>query len=172
MFSPTSESDLASIIDLDRPNPARICNALLGGGHNFAADRRAATQLLQADPMIATRLAVHRHLLRQATRLALDLGIRQFVQLGCGIPFPGGIHTIAANRPEAGRVVYVDPDPVVVELIDQATADTPGVTAVEADPGDLTRVLHDPRTRQVIQQGEPVLIMLAPRTQGLSSARR
>ncbi|MBN1171331.1 MAG: SAM-dependent methyltransferase, partial [Micromonosporaceae bacterium] len=154
---------IESIIDLGRPNPARVGNALLGGGHNFAADRRAATRLLDADPMVATRLAVHRHLLRQATRVALDLGIKQFVQLGCGIPFPGGIHPLIGERPEAGRVVYVDPDPVVVELIEQATADDPTVTAIEADPGTLAGVLHDPRTRQVIGQGEPVLVMLAPR---------
>ncbi len=166
MVSPASEPDrdrIESILDLDRPNPARVGNALLGGGYNFAADRRAATRLLQADPMLAIRLSAHRHLLRQATNVALDLGIRQFVQLGCGIPFPGGIHTLVGERPEAGRVVYVDPDPVVVELIEQATADDPTVTAVEADHGTLAGVLHDPRTRQVIGQGEPVLVMLTPR---------
>ena len=166
MSSPASESDcdrIESIINLDRPNPARVGNALLGGGYNFAADRRAATQLLEADPMAATRLAVHQHLLRRATRVALDLGIRQFVQLGCGIPFPGGIHTVVNKRREAGRFVYADPDPVVVELIEQATVDDPTVTAVEADPGTLAGVLRAPHTRQVIRQGEPVLVMLAPR---------
>ncbi|MBN1171080.1 MAG: SAM-dependent methyltransferase [Micromonosporaceae bacterium] len=171
MLSPASGHDqLPPIIDPGRSSPARVDNALLGGGHNFAADRRAAARLLAADPRAAIRLWIRRRLLRRVTRLALDAGIRQVVHLGCGIPFPGGIHTAVSDPRAVDRIVYVDDDPVVVELIDQATNDSM-VTAIDGDPDNLPEVLNQLHARQVISTGEPVLVILASRTPARAATR-
>ncbi|NNJ63445.1 MAG: hypothetical protein HKP61_21435 [Dactylosporangium sp.] len=161
MASPPSDLDRhTSIIDLDRPNPARIDNALLGGGYNFAADRRAAAALMAADPTVARRLSARGTILRRITSYALDAGIRQFVHLGCGIPFPGGIHTVVQRRQVAGRVVYVDDDPTVIDLICRVAGADPTITAMEADPvGGPATVLDEQRIRWLIDENTPALVL-------------
>ena len=151
---------LAPTVDLDQPNGARVDNALLGGGYNFAVDRQTAATLLAADPTVVDRLCARQTDVRRVTGYALDLGIRQFLHLGCGIPFPWGIHTVIQRRHSSGHVVYVDDDPVVVELIRHAFGEDMTVGACEADPDDLDTVCTHDETRRLVDLAEPMAVVL------------
>lgn len=101
-------------IDTSVPNVARIYDYILGGKDNFAADRQAAQQLLAAVPDIAGVVCDNRSFIGRVVRfLASEVGIRQFLDLGAGLPTQNCVHEMAhAVAPDA-RVVYVDNDPVV-----------------------------------------------------------
>ena len=97
-----------------RPNVARIYDYLLGGKNNFAADRAAARRLIQAIPDIAAIARDNRSFLGRVVRyLAIEGGIRQFLDLGSGLPTQANVHELAQGVAPDARVVYVDNDPVV-----------------------------------------------------------
>ena len=101
-------------IDLERPSVARVWDYLLGGAHNFAADREVAQKTLEMMPEVRTGALQHRAFLRRAVRYLLGRGVRQFLDLGSGIPTVGNVHEIAQAVQPAAKVVYVDLDPVAV----------------------------------------------------------
>src|SRR4051794_16315142 len=101
-------------IDPDQPSAARVYDHLLGGGHNFAADRELAARMIQVEPNAPAIARATRAFLQRAVRFAAAEGITQFLDLGSGIPTVGNVHEVArAVRPRA-RVVYVDIDPAAV----------------------------------------------------------
>lgn len=104
-------TDLSSI---DKPSSARIYDYLLGGSHNYAIDREFANAQLELMPDIAHAMKSNRAFVGRAVRYALDCGIRQFVDIGSGLPSQGQAHEIAdAYAPEAqARVVYIDKEPI------------------------------------------------------------
>ena len=100
-----------SEIDTTRPHPARIYDALLGGKDNYAADRQAVRQLLTAAPEVRDSARANRAFLQRTVRfLAAEAGIRQFIDIGTGIPAAGNVHEIAARAAPGTRVAYVDND--------------------------------------------------------------
>jgi hypothetical protein len=100
-----------SEIDTTTPHPARIYDALLGGRDNYAADRDAVRRLLKAAPEVRDSARANRAFLRRAVRfLAADAGIRQFIDVGIGIPSAGNVHQVAGEIAPGSRVVYVDND--------------------------------------------------------------
>src|ERR1700722_14254709 len=102
-------------IDTDAPNGARGWNYLVGGRDNFEADRRAARLLVSVAPAIAEFGPASRAFLRRTvTYLAAEAGIRQFLDVGTGMPTAGNTHEVAQAVDPACRVVYVDNDPVVL----------------------------------------------------------
>jgi hypothetical protein len=106
--------DLAWSVDVSVPNVARIYDYILGGKDNFAADRQAAQQLLAALPDIAGVVRDNRAFIGRVVRfLAGEAGIRQFLDLGAGLPTQNSVHEIAQAIAPDTRVVYVDNDPVV-----------------------------------------------------------
>ena len=97
-----------SEIDTNTPHPARMYDALLGGKDNYAADRQAVRQLLTAAPEARDSARANRAFLQRAVRfLSGEAGIRQFIDVGTGIPAAGNVHEVAAP---GTRVVYVDND--------------------------------------------------------------
>ncbi|MFI7225018.1 SAM-dependent methyltransferase [Nonomuraea angiospora] len=123
--------------DAERPNLARMYDYMLGGKDNFAVDRLAIDQLAELIPAAVPLARANRAFLQRAVRYVAAAGVRQFLDLGSGLPTQGSAHEVA---PEA-RVVYVDRDPVVAA---HATAllGHPGRAAlVEADLLDLDTVL-------------------------------
>lgn len=105
----------ASLVDPTVPNVARVWNYLVGGRDNFEIDRRAAQQLVAAAPVMAEVAPASRAFLRRAvTYLAAEAGIRQFLDIGTGIPTAGHTHEVAQAVDPSCRVVYVDNDPVVL----------------------------------------------------------
>src|SRR5271154_1243956 len=108
------ETDLPHF-DTSVANTARIWNYWLGGKDNFAADREAAERVMQAMPTlpVMARL-VRRFLVSAVHQLATEYGIRQFLDIGAGLPAADNTHEVAQRARPAARIVYVDYDPVVI----------------------------------------------------------
>jgi hypothetical protein len=125
------------------PNVARVWNYLVGGRDNFEADRRAAKLLVSVAPVMAEVGPASRAFLRRTvTYLAADAGIRQFLDIGTGMPTAGNTHEVAQAVDPACRIVYVDNDPVVLSharaLLRSAAG---GVSFLDADAGDTAEVI-------------------------------
>src|SRR5580692_10381335 len=102
-------------IDTSRAHPARVYDYWLGGKDNFAADREAAELALQAYPQLAEAVQSNRAFLARAVRyLTHEAGIRQFLDIGTGIPAANNTHQVAQREAADSRIVYVDNDPIVL----------------------------------------------------------
>ena len=102
-------------VDPSVPNEARVWNSLTGGRDNFEADRSAARQLVTVSPLMAQVGPASRAFLRRAvTYLAAEAGIRQFLDIGTGMPAEGSAHCVAQQVDASCRVVYIDHDPLVI----------------------------------------------------------
>src|SRR5215472_15339 len=102
-------------LDTRQAHSARVYNYWLGGKDNFAADREAAEQAITANPGIVTDVRANRAFLVRAVRLlAAESGIRQFLDIGTGLPTASNTHEVAQAAAPDARVVYVDNDPVVL----------------------------------------------------------
>ncbi|HEX6499044.1 MAG TPA: SAM-dependent methyltransferase [Micromonosporaceae bacterium] len=148
-------------VDIDRPASSRIYDYMLGGSHNFAADRAVAERAVAAMPELPSVLRENRAYLGRAVRyLAGEAGIDQFLDLGSGIPTVGNVHEIAgAVNPDA-RVVYVDIDPIAVA---HARAILTGNPRAGALLGDLRRpltILGEPLVRDLLDLDRPVAVLL------------
>jgi hypothetical protein len=130
--------------DTSVAHQARIADYLLGGRDNFAADREAAEAMIEAYPTMVELMRANRAFLRRAVRfLAGEAGIRQFLDIGTGIPTAGNTHEVAQQIAPDCRVVYVDYDPVVLAHARALlTSTSEGVTDyVDSDLRDVTKVL-------------------------------
>src|SRR5258706_12559083 len=106
-----SVGDWSVGVDIERPSAARMYDYYLGGSHNFAADREAAKQVIKAIPNVREIAVANRAFLRNAVLHMLDLGVRQFLDVGSGIPTMGNVHEVAQGVDPVAWVVYVDTDP-------------------------------------------------------------
>ena len=147
-------------IDTSVPHSARIWNYWLGGKDNFPVDRAVGDQILEAFPAIVENARASRAFLARAVRyLAGEAGIRQFLDIGTGLPTADNTHEVAQRITPEARVVYVDNDPVVLAHARALLTSTKGVTAyVDAD-------LHDPDTIldaavRTLDFSQPVALML------------
>ncbi|GAA3923001.1 SAM-dependent methyltransferase [Actinomadura viridis] len=147
-------------IDEGVPNVARIYDYLLGGKDHYAADRAAAERLLEAAPETALTVRENRAFLRRAVTRLARAGIRQFVDIGAGLPTQANVHEVARRVAPDARVVYADIDPVVVAHGRALLASAPGVTVVEGDVREPERILADPAARELIDPAEPVAVLL------------
>jgi S-adenosyl methyltransferase len=149
-------------IDATRPNVARIYDYLLGGKDNFAADREAAKLLLKAAPDMAGIVRDNRSFIGRVVRfLAEEAGIRQFIDLGGGLPTQTNVHEMAqAVAPEA-RVVYVDNDPVVWSHGQALLAHGEQVAMIHADLREPAVVLGHPDVLALIDLTQPVAVVCA-----------
>jgi O-methyltransferase involved in polyketide biosynthesis len=147
-------------IDPRVPNVARIYDYFLGGKDNYAADREAAEQLRAAAPEIVITARENRAFLRRAVRRLVDQGIRQFVDIGAGLPTVANVHEVAqAGAPDA-RVLYADIDPVVVTHGRALLASSPGVSVIEGDLRDPGSILEAGTRSGLIDLDEPVAVLL------------
>lgn len=146
-------------LNTSKPNVARIYDYLLGGKDNFAADRDEARRLLQVYPLLPARALENRHFLGRAVRWIADQGIRQFVDVGSGLPTAQNTHEVAQAVHPACRVAYVDYDPVVVTHVKALTV-ADGVTAIESDLRDPAAIISHPETERVIRLDKPLCLVL------------
>ena len=147
-------------VDLQRPSAARMYDYFLGGSHNFAVDRAAADEALRIRPDIPSVALANRAFLHRSVRALADQGIRQFLDIGSGIPTVGNVHEVARSVDPAARVVYVDVDPVAAAHSRALLAWTERVGVVQADLRDIDTVLADPETRRLIDFAEPVAVLM------------
>jgi hypothetical protein len=148
-------------IDLDVPSAARVYDYFLGGAHNFAVDRALAAQIERMTPDVGDTMRAGRDFLRRAVRFLVGTGIRQFLDIGSGIPTVGNVHEIAHQLDPAARIAYVDIDPVAVAHSRAILAGDSRVTVLQADVRDPAGILADPGLRGLLDLREPVGILLA-----------
>ncbi|MBF8189439.1 SAM-dependent methyltransferase [Nonomuraea sp. K274] len=150
-------------IDTTKPNVARVYDFMLGGKDNYEADRRLAHLALEIAPDAPEAGRANREFLGRVVRhLAAEAGIRQFIDIGSGLPTQGNVHEIAQSVAPDARVVYVDHDPIVLVHGRAMLAVDDRTTVVEADLRRPDEILDDPETRRLIDFREPVgLLMFA-----------
>jgi hypothetical protein len=150
-------------IDTSKMHPARRYDYYLGGKDNFEADRANAEMLAQAYPAARTTAVENRKFLRRAVHmLAAEAGIRQFLDIGTGLPTRPNVHEVAQAVAPDARVVYVDNDPIVlVHARALLTGSVAGRTAyVDADLRNPQDVLDDPEVRGTLDFTRPIALML------------
>ena len=147
-------------IDLGRPSAARVYDYFLGGAHNFAVDRAAAEATAQVMPALRGTLRANRAFLGRAVRFLVDAGVRQFLDVGSGIPTVGNVHEIAQRVAPDARVVYVDIDPVAVAHSRAILAGNPHATVVHADLRQPDTILGADEVRRLIDLDRPVGVLM------------
>jgi hypothetical protein len=148
-------------IDVERPNAARVYDHLLGGACNFRVDREFAEKLLKTNPEIAGAVRHNRAFLGRAVRFCVDQGIRQFLDLGSGVPTVGNVHEIAQSMAPECRVVYVDHEPVAVAHSQLMLEHNQEADALQADLLDVDTVLGSEPVRRLINFAQPVAVIMA-----------
>jgi O-methyltransferase involved in polyketide biosynthesis len=147
--------------DPTRPNIARVWDYWLGGKDNFAADRELAEKMVAVHPPTVQMARDNRRFLGRAVSYVAGRGVRQFVDVGAGLPTALNTHDIARNVDPEARVAYVDYDPVVISHARALLAKSPGVIAVPGDLHDPKRVLTDPGLTELIDLAEPACVILS-----------
>jgi hypothetical protein len=153
----------APIIDTSVAHPARRYNYFLGGKDNFQADRDSGDAIARYFPSIRVAALENRYFLRRAVEfLVREAGVRQFLDIGTGIPTANNTHEVAQSAAPDARVVYVDNDPIVlVHARALLTSSPEGRTAyIDADLRNPDQILADPDLRGTLDLNQPVALML------------
>lgn len=144
------------------PNVARMFDYYLGGKDNYPADREAARLVLGAAPDVPLAALENREFLKRAVSfLTRESGIRQFVDIGPGLPTQANIHQLAQQVNAATRIAYVDNDPIVLTHSRSLLHHVPGVTIIDGDLRDPERILSNPALRAVIDFSEPIALCMS-----------
>lgn len=147
-------------IDIDRPSAARMYDYFLGGSHNFAVDREAAQAMIAAVPESPLVAQANRAFLRRAVRFLVEAGVRQFLDIGSGLPTQENVHEVAQRAAPGSRVIYVDNDPIVLAHARALLADNPLTTVVQADLREPETILGHPEVKARIDFTQPVGLLL------------
>ncbi|MFQ6398170.1 SAM-dependent methyltransferase [Nocardia sp. KC 131] len=147
-------------VDMQQASPARMYDALLGGSHNFEIDREAAEMGKRLVPDLPRLALSNRAFLRRAVRFLADSGIRQFLDIGSGIPTAGNVHEVAQAIDPECRVLYADIDPVAVAHSRAILRDNDKAAAIEADLRKPAELLARVRETGVIDFDKPVGVLL------------
>ncbi|WP_329790969.1 SAM-dependent methyltransferase [Lentzea sp. DG1S-22] len=156
----TDETAAPGGVDLTRPSAARVYDYYLGGAHNFAVDREMAERAIGLWPDLPQIMQANRAFLRRAVQFCVDAGIRQFLDLGSGIPTVGNVHEVAQNLAPDARIVYVDNDPVAAAYSENILRGNDRTAVVQADLRRPDQVLDHPAVRSLLDFDEPVAVMM------------
>ena len=156
---PGAEAPNPAEFDVTRPNAARMYDYFLGGAHNLAIDRELADKTIAVMPSIVATARANRAFLRRAVQYCMKAGIRQYLDLGSGIPTVGHVHEVAHRIDRAARVAYVDIEPVAVAQTKRILADIPTATVTKADITDPKQILAAPGVAELIDFNQPVAIV-------------
>ena len=149
-------------IDTGKANIARVYDYWLGGSNNFRADQDAARAMIAIEPNIRAMARANRDFMGRAVRfLATEGGIRQFLDIGSGIPTGGNTHEVAQATAPGSRVVYADIDEVAVAHSRLLLENRPDTAVIQADVREPERILAAPQTRQLIDFSQPTGLLLA-----------
>jgi len=149
------------MIDVSVPHVARVYDYWLGGKNNFAADREAGDEAVRIYPDIRSSVRANRAFLRRAVGyLTAEAGIRQFLDIGTGLPSANNTHEVAQATAPESRIVYVDHDPIVLAHARALLTSSPeGATGyLDADARDTGKILSE--SARLLDFGAPVAVML------------
>jgi SAM-dependent methyltransferase len=148
-------------VDTTTPSSARIYDYALGGKDNYAVDRAAAEKVFALAPEMPLMARRNREFLGRAVRyLAAEAGIRQFLDIGSGLPTQQNVHQVAREVAPDAKVVYADYDPIVVAHGDALVATTGDVAFVRGDLRRVDDILGHPGLRRLIDFDRPVAVLL------------
>ncbi|MFJ3755991.1 SAM-dependent methyltransferase [Streptomyces sp. NPDC090080] len=148
------------MIDTSKPHPARMYDWYLGGKDNYPVDEEMGRQMLALDPRVPVMARVNRAFMHRATRWLAERGVRQFLDIGTGIPTEPNLHQIAQGVAPDARVVYCDNDPIVLAHASALLRSTPeGATEyLQADVRDPAAIVAG--ARKILDLGRPVALSL------------
>src|SRR3984957_4148098 len=148
-------------IDTTKANVARVYDYWLGGDHNFQADRDLARTIIALDPNIRATMRANRAFLGRGVRfLAGQAGVRQFLDIGSGIPIENAVHQVAQDTAPGSRVVYVDNDDVAVAHSRLLLDGNPDAAVIQGDLREPAKILADPGTQLLLDFTQPVAVFL------------
>ena len=147
-------------VDPNVPSPARIYDYLLGGKDNFAVDRAAAEKILEHAPNAKEAAQANRRFLIRAVEYLADQGIRQFLDIGTGLPTQENVHEVALRKAPGSRIVYVDNDPIVLAHARALLACDAQTIAVAGDLREPESILDNPEVTEHLDFNEPVGLLL------------
>lgn len=139
---------------------ARAYDYLLGGEHNFASDRAMIRQAMEIIPDLPIQARANRAFLHRAVGFLAASGIRQFLDIGSGIPTRGNVHEVAQRAAPDAKVVYVDIDPVAVSHSRQLLAGNPNTAVVQQDARNAAAILDHPGVRSLIDFDRPMALLM------------
>jgi hypothetical protein len=149
-----------SAVDTGTPHPARVYDYWIGGKDHFPADRAVAEGMAATVPEIPEMARANRAFLGRAVRYASEQGIRQFLDIGTGLPTAGNTHEIAQGLAADSTVVYVDNDPLVTVHGRALLAGNERAAVFQADLREPEVILGHPEVARLIDYAEPVAILL------------
>jgi hypothetical protein len=146
-------------VDTETPSAARLYDYYLGGGYHFDADRKLAQRIYEVLPETPYMARMNRAFLRRATEFCTRHGIRQFLDLGCGLPTTGAVHEIAQAIDPTASVMYVDNEPVAVAHSELILERNDNTAVLHADLRDPEYVLNHPITRTMLDFSQPIALL-------------
>jgi hypothetical protein len=149
----------AAGIDVTVPSVARIYDYALGGKDNFAVDREMADAIMRRDPGIQAGVLANRRFLGRAVEFLAKAGIRQFLDLGTGLPSQNNVHEVAQRMCPDAQVVYVDNDPVVLNHAEALLATDDSTIVIGEDIREPERILAHPDVQRMLDFSQPIAVM-------------
>lgn len=146
--------------DIEQPSAARLYDYALGGSHNLAVDRELFRQLTAVMPDLAEQARLSRAFLRRALYFCAAAGIRQFLDVGSGIPARGNAYEVVRRIAPDARVMYVNTDPVPVPRRHTTVTGDDRVGVVQADIRQTDLVIDHPDVRRLLDFDGPVAVLL------------
>lgn len=154
-------TDSAAQVDQSKPSIARVYDYLLGGRDNYAVDRKVGDYFINDLPgSVAIAYANRQAMIRAVADIA-DSGVRQFIDMGSGLPTVDNVHQVAQRHLEAPRVVYVDNDPIVLAHGRALLAADDHTTVIRADLRDPETIFSHPDLQRLIDFDEPVAVIFS-----------
>lgn len=147
-------------IDLTVPSVSRMYDYFLGGSLNFAVDREAGKQAIEAWPGLPKIVQANRAFMRRSIRFAVGEGVTQFLDIGAGIPTFGNVHEVACSADPLARVIYVDNDPVAVAHSRAVLAGNDLADVVSADVRSPQDILRSAEVERLLDFERPVAVLL------------
>ncbi|WP_370943910.1 SAM-dependent methyltransferase [Amycolatopsis sp. cg5] len=147
-------------VDTTVPNPARVYDYWLDGDHNFQVDRELGEKILNIMPGVRDAARLNRAFLRRAALFMAESGIRQFLDIGSGIPTVGNLHEIVQSVDPDSRVVYVDRESVAVAHSQLLLAGNKNCAAIQADLRDVNDIVNHERTAELLDFSQPVGVFM------------
>jgi SAM-dependent methyltransferase len=147
-------------VDIKRANTARVYDYWLGGSHNFLADQDVARAIAAVAPNAPAIALAGRAFLGRAVRFLAEAGIRQFLDIGCGIPTQGNVHEVAQQASPGARVAYVDIDPVVIAHSKALLAGNQNAAIINASLREPEKILAHQAIGGLIDFSQPVGLLL------------
>ncbi|MEW1865047.1 SAM-dependent methyltransferase [Streptomyces sp. NBC_00669] len=156
----TEQGFPAGEIDTSRPHPARMYDYYLGGKDNYEVDREAADRIVDAAPEVVVGARANRDFLQRAVSFLAERGVRQFIDIGTGIPTSPNTHEIAHSVAPDARIAYIDNDPIVATHAGARLLGTGNTGFFLADMRDPQTILGHPTISELIDFDQPVALML------------